>query len=145
MRRAVWRVLAVAAIVAGATSSTPAAADDPLYAAASILRGEAPEDCRQCRELTACAIVADMARNVRLRSRWYGWRSARAQDVALIEQAQSTEMCRRYPRCRFVGSGRDLEVWARRGWVNGARVVAYCSAGGCSVCVPHPTAEFDAR
>lgn len=144
MKRATWGVLLVATMAIAALAA-PAAANDPLYAPASILRGEAPEDCRQCREMTACAIVADMERGVRLRSRWYGWRNAREQDVALIEQAQSTELCRRYPRCRFVGSGRDLDLWARRGWASHERVVAYCSNGGCSVCVPYPVAGIEAR
>lgn len=144
MKRATWGMLLVATMAIAALA-TPAAANDPLYAPASILRGEAPEDCHQCREMTACAIVADMERGVRLRSRWYGWRSAREQDVALIERAQSTGMCRSYPACRFVGNGRDLEVWARRGWVSSGRVIAYCSAGGCSVCVPLSDAGYKAQ
>jgi hypothetical protein len=123
-------------LVAAVLTATPAQSYDAVTEAASILRGEAPHDCRRCRELTACALVRDMARAVRLRSRWYGWRAARPQDRALIEAAQDGEMCKQYPACRFVGNGRDLEVWARRGWTGSGRVVAYCGRAGCSVCVP---------
>lgn len=114
----------------------PAQSYDPTTEAASILRGEAPHDCRKCRELTACALVRDIERGVRLRSRWYGWRNAREQDRALIEAAQDGDMCERYPACGFVGNGRDLETWARHGWASSGRVVAYCGRAGCSVCVP---------
>lgn len=115
-------------------------AGDPVFIAASILRGEAPEDCVRCREMTACALVRDLNRGVALRKRWYGWRTARDEDVALIERAQENGFCALYPECKFVGNGRDLEVWARRGWASGVQVVAYCGTGGCSVCVPEMVA-----
>lgn len=113
-------------------------AGDPLYTAASILRGEAPADCIKCRELTACALVRDLNRGVNLRQRWYGWRNAREQDLRLIETAMTDpKLCRQFPDCRFVGNGRDLEVWSRKGWVNASvRSIAYCSSHGCTVCVP---------
>ncbi|MBD3250963.1 hypothetical protein GF380_00585 [Candidatus Uhrbacteria bacterium] len=101
------------------------------------MRGEAPAGCRRCRELTACALVRDQELGIALRARWYGWRAAREHDIELIEQARETGLCDRYPVCRFVGNGRDLEVWARKGWVpSTTRVLAYCNEHGCSVCVP---------
>lgn len=113
---------------------------DSVYIAASILHGEAADSNEKGRELTACSIVRDMARGVDLRARWYGWRAARPVDIALIERARDTDLCRQYPHCRFTGNGHDLEVWARKGWVkNDVRVIAYCGSGGCSVCVPLPT------
>lgn len=130
------KIIAVVFVAAILLTATPAQSYDPTTEAASILRGEAPSDCRKCRELTACALVRDMQRGVRLRSRWYGWRNAREQDRALIEEAQVGDMCAEYPVCRFVGNGRDLEVWARYGWASAGRVVAYCGRAGCSVCVP---------
>jgi len=109
----------------------------PVYEAASILRGEAPDDCIKCRELTACSLVDDQSKGIDLRSRWYGYRTARDQDVELILRAQNTDMCTAYPKCRFVGNGRDLEVWARKGYLDStARIIAYCGTNGCSVCVP---------
>ena len=112
-------------------------ASDENFVPASILRGEAPTDCPKCRELTACAIVDDMQKGVDLRSRWYGWRNAREVDIALIESAIDGDMCRKYPVCKFVGNGRDLEVWARKGWINtDTRSIAYCSSSGCTACVP---------
>lgn len=112
-------------------------ANDENYVPASILRGEAPTDCPKCRELTACAIVDDMQKGINLRSRWYGWRNARDVDILLIEEAIEGDMCRKYPACKFVGNGRDLEVWARKGWIaDDARSIAYCSSSGCTVCVP---------
>jgi len=113
-------------------------AGDPVYTAASILRGEAPADCLKCRELTACALVRDLNKGVNLRQRWYGWRNAREQDVALIEKALADpKFCRQFPDCRFVGNGRDLETWSRKGWINASvRSIAYCGSNGCTVCVP---------
>jgi hypothetical protein len=109
---------------------------DRSWVLASTLRGEAPEDCLACRELTACALVKDSLAGINIRTRWYGWRPAREQDKAMIEQAFTGEICSKYPECKFVGNGRDLEVWARKGWIRPtSRVIAYCSKG-CTVCVP---------
>ncbi|MBN2392073.1 MAG: hypothetical protein JXR84_15205 [Anaerolineae bacterium] len=119
---------------------------DVTYIAASILRGEAPRDCVRCREMTACALVRDMRRGVNLRARWYGWSAARDEDVAMIRRAEDPQFCKQYPECRFTGNGRDLEVWSRKGWVaSDARVVAYCSGHGCSVCVPVVHATIEAK
>lgn len=118
-------------------------ASDPLFVPASILRGEAPTDCVKCREMTACAIVRDMQKGVNLRSRWYGWRNARPQDIAMIERAMNSDMCKAYPVCKFVGRPSDLEIWARNGWVSlDVQAVGYCS-GKCSVCVPDIEDEYE--
>lgn len=120
-----------------AISPKAAISGDTTYIAASILRGEAPRDCVRCREMTACALVSDVRRGVDLRARWYGWSPARDEDLAMIQRAEDAQFCKRYPECRFTGNGRDLEVWSRKGWVaSDARVIAYCSGHGCSVCVP---------
>ena len=116
---------------------SPVRSTDNITVAASILRGEAPQGCERCRELTACAIVEDMQHSIELADRWYGWRTARQSDVALIKAAMNTDLCDGYPSCKFVGNGRDLEVWAKKGWVpESVRIVAYCGEHGCSVCVP---------
>ena len=146
MKRSTALAAAVLAVLVISIASK-GTADDPTYTAASILRGEAPEDCRHCRELTACSLVRDLERGVHLRSRWYGWRPARDVDVALIEKAMTdAAFCRQYPDCRFTGNGRDLEVWSRKGWISdGVRVIAYCGAHGCSVCVPIVREGIEAR
>ena len=128
----------LAAIVVLIVAKGAVATNSPYYEAASILRGEAPEGCVRCRELTACALVDDMNKGVHLRSRWYGWRSARETDIELIEQAiNNPSMCRKFPPCRFVGNGRDMEVWARKGWIDQyTRITSYCNRNGCTVCVP---------
>ncbi len=135
-------LLALLAAIAPSAGS----ANDPYYTAASILRGEAPQDCPNCRNLTACALMRDMQNGVVLRQRWYGWRAARPQDIELMRQAATDpQFCRTYPDCRFVGNGRDLEVWARRGWASETRVIAYCGKSGCSVCVPRVPAKIQAK
>lgn len=91
---------------------------DTTYIAASILRGEAPRDCVRCREMTACALVSDVRRGVDLRARWYGWSPAREEDLAMIRRA-------------------EVE--------SNARVIAYCSGHGCSVCVPVVPATIEAK
>lgn len=136
MRRAIFIATVTAVLVILMPSE--GLAGDPVHTAASILRGEAPEDCIKCRELTACALVRDINRGVNLQQRWYGWRSAREQDIALISRAMNDpKFCRQYPDCRFVGTGRDLEVWSRKGWISDSvRSIAYCGSNGCTVCVP---------
>lgn len=116
---------------------SPASGAHPDYQAAGILRGEAPEDCAPCRQITACALVTDLEKGVHLRSRWYGWRNPRAEDYTLLEWARQERNCAAFPVCKFVGNGKDLEVWARKGWIDSAtRVIAHCSSQGCTVCVP---------
>ncbi|MBN2391750.1 MAG: hypothetical protein JXR84_13575 [Anaerolineae bacterium] len=127
----VWVVLAV---VLGLV--TPVGGARPDYQIAGILRGEAPADCEVCRQLTACALVDDVERGVSLQ-RWYGWRAPRDEDFELIAWARERRHCAQFPRCRFVGNGRDLEVWARSGWIDSdVQVIAHCSGLGCTVCVP---------
>lgn len=143
------RIVCVATLAAALVILMPSEglAGDPLYTAASILRGEAPADCIKCREITACALVRDINRGVNLRQRWYGWRSAREQDIALISHAMNDpKFCRQYPDCRFVGTGRNLEVWSRKGWINDSvRSIAYCGSNGCTVCVPVIPPEIIAK
>lgn len=152
MKPRVWGIVVLLLLLAtlvlcwATFSPEDAFAGDTTYIAASILRGEAPSDCVRCREMTACALMRDVQRGVALRSRWYGWRPARDEDVAMIERAEDPQFCKQYPECRFTGNGRDLEVWSRKGWVSGdARVIAYCSSHGCSVCVPVIQPEVEAK
>lgn len=121
----------------------PTSAGDSDTILGSVLRGEAPAECQKCRELTACALVRDQERGVNIRSRWYGWRQARQEDIDLIVRARETAMCERYPTCKFVGNGRDLEVWARKGWVSPkVKTIGFCSKHGCTVCVPEVEGKY---
>lgn len=112
-------------------------AKDPNYIAAGTLRGEAPAACNECRIITACALVRDQTRGIVLSSRWYGWQKPSQVDIDLVQRARETALCSRYPTCKFVGNDRDLEVWARKGWISPTvEVKAYCSKHGCTVYVP---------
>lgn len=125
--------------------ATAGAEGSEIQVAASILRGETSEDCEQCRELTACALVDDMRRGVYLRGRWNGWRRGRQAEVDLIVAAMETGMCKAYPRCRFLGNGRDMETFARNGWADGVRLVGYCGRAGCSICIPRENVRVQLR
>ena len=115
----------------------PAGSYDVYYEAAGIWRGETPEGCEKCGEVTACALIRDIDKGVILRNRWYGYRNPNQEAFDAITWARNPENCRSYPQCKFVGNGRDLETWAKHGWVSpDAKITAYCNQNGCTVCIP---------
>ena len=133
--KAVFPLLLLALLVA----VVPVGGARPDYQIAGILRGEAPVDCEACRQITAFALLDDVDKGVYLPGRWYGFRQPRDEDYAMIAWARENRTRNPYPRCKFVGSGRDLETWARKGWIEpDVEVIAYCSGLGCTVCVPEP-------
>lgn len=115
----------------------PADSYDVYYEAAGIWRGETPEGCEQCGKVTACALIKDIEKGVVLRNRWYGYRDPNQAAFDAIAWARNPENCRSYTPCKFVGNGKDLETWAKHGWVSpDVKVTAYCNQNGCTVCVP---------
>lgn len=142
------KYIIVAIILASMATMIPSKglSGDPLYIAASILHGETNDDCLKCREQTACALWRDMEKGVSLRVRWYGWRNARPQDLAMMERARDTRMCLSYPKCRFVGNESDVRTWRLKGWIaSDTYIPGYCSPHGCSFCVMQDTEKVAAK
>lgn len=102
--------------------------------ASHILAGE--RDGQMDRRTIACSLVRDVLRGYGpwdLRKRWYGWREPSWADRLEIWHVvfQTPGHCDGIPWCRYVGSGKDYELWSRRGMVDGMDTTWY----GNTVCV----------
>ena len=121
------------------------------YRAASIVAGEAPADCVECYELTACQVIRDaeagspwavvIAGPVR---RWHGSRAPSAAHLQAVNRMLSSG-CDEYPACRFLGNESDLRYW-RRVYPGSVReVVGFCSMDGCSFCIVKQSEEPESQ
>jgi len=107
--------------------------------AASIVAGEAA-DTDEARQVTACTLVHDVERGWYpwvLRDRWFGWASPSKEALTAMVLATTTNICREYPRCSYVGSFEDLKYWRRTGVADSSGVWVWMDAKGkTTVCIP---------
>ena len=105
-----------------------------LLLIANIVAGESAY-CTDCKLVIACNVKYDIYNDIDPTTRWYGWSEPDVSDIWAAWQAIRDE-CKNVPRCRFLGSHRDLAKWKKRGWVNDSDILkVYTDGTFTSICV----------